>query len=77
MSDATARAAVRRELRGDRVTGDGWAPVERGLQLVAAPWQVPELPLSLNPVWHRTASGSACAEPSPAAHEPGWDSPRG
>ncbi len=60
LGNPTARAAIVRQIDGRRPTADAtWSGVERALQLVAAPWQVPELPLALNPAWTSHAAGSS------------------
>jgi hypothetical protein len=62
LGNATARAAVDRVLAHRPVTPNrGWSATERAIRVLAAPWQVPVLPLSVNPVWSGRASGPACA----------------
>jgi hypothetical protein len=63
LSNPTARAAVVGAIRGRHPARDAtWAGVEGALRLVAAPWQVPELPITLNPAWapRATTGGSGC-----------------
>lgn len=70
LGNPTARAAVVRAIRGRPLRPGAWDDVERVLQLATAPWQVPELPLTLNPAWQSGSSGAShCARTVAAARD--------
>ena len=70
LSNPTARAAVVDAIHGRRPARDeAWAGVEGALRLVAAPWQVPELPLTLNPAWTPPATGRSGCVPLTRAEQ--------
>lgn len=70
LGNPTARAAIVQQIEGRPAPHDPtWTGVEAALRLVAAPWQVPELPLQLNPAWPSGAPGSPhCVQVARAAH---------
>jgi hypothetical protein len=72
LGNPTARAATVRAIRGRPPSGESWDDVESVLRAATAPWQVPELPLSVNPAWRSgtappSPSGSRCARTVAAA----------
>jgi hypothetical protein len=74
LGDAGVRADVRRALSGASLPGDGWTTVERAVSLLSAPWQLPELPVSVNPAWGASRSGSGCSATTGAVRR--WLGPR-
>jgi len=61
LGDGETERLIARTLRGRPVdTGGGWRTVERGVQALASPWQVPSLVPSLEPAWRDRPDPDDC-----------------